>query len=578
MQTFERENKIYGTYDMMEKIVPSLSELSNHKNRQLWNILNLFKLSSDDAYVLASLATIYKKDCRFTIVDKSAYTLLEIIADKLEIRRELCREKKDLIIQSCFSRSGSFHLVLNGWLKLLATDPVKLKEERNGDFESDPFLSIIDDRISIIKNAIVSKTALHILSPMKFGIIGLEKVRSWLEDNNIPVIIAKKKELTLTAFISYCIEAMKMNGIALFDHLPNVPDRMLSDVTNWMSLRWGTIERNCGEDLKERDEVPLEEAEGMLHLLLRFKFSAKEKTEEKISNLFGKNKDLILPRVLKYGVDDSTVSIFKDIITTTTNSKDEMEKLFSLIKHGLKDTCRTERYYDISVINADMDIDILTKVIDANCSEGRKTTLLFNGPSGTGKTAFAHYLANSLRKNLIVKDAADVMQRYWGESEKVVKEAFSEAEHDGVLLFDEIETYLIKGFDSDNAKEHSTLANCFLQCMDMFSGVMIGTTNYADIIDSAFVRRFSKIIEFKYPEEHQMLRLLNLYFPTIGFNSDEINRLAQMNSIGPGDMNAIKDVLPFITTDKQKDYVITSLIKTAKSRLSKNPKNKIGFH
>ena len=134
MQTFERENKIYGTYDMMEKIVPSLSELSNHKNRQLWNILNLFKLSSDDAYVLASLATIYKKDCRFTIVDKSAYTLLEIIADKLEIRRELCREKKDLIIQSCFSRSGSFHLVLNGWLKLLATDPVKLKEERNGDF------------------------------------------------------------------------------------------------------------------------------------------------------------------------------------------------------------------------------------------------------------------------------------------------------------------------------------------------------------------------------------------------------------------------------------------------------------
>ena len=89
MQTFERENKIYGTYDIMEKIVPSLSELSNHKNRQLWNILNLFKLSSDDAYVLASLATIYKKDCRFTIVDKSAYTLLEIIADKLEIRREL---------------------------------------------------------------------------------------------------------------------------------------------------------------------------------------------------------------------------------------------------------------------------------------------------------------------------------------------------------------------------------------------------------------------------------------------------------------------------------------------------------
>ena len=54
MQTFERENKIYGTYDMMEKIVPSLSELSNHKNRQLWNILNLFKLSSDDAHVLAS--------------------------------------------------------------------------------------------------------------------------------------------------------------------------------------------------------------------------------------------------------------------------------------------------------------------------------------------------------------------------------------------------------------------------------------------------------------------------------------------------------------------------------------------
>ncbi|MBP5465873.1 MAG: ATP-binding protein, partial [Treponema sp.] len=50
--------------------------------------------------------------------------------------------------------------------------------------------------------------------------------------------------------------------------------------------------------------------------------------------------------------------------------------------------------------------------------------MLFYGVSGTGKTEFARYIAQSLGKKILLKRASDILGMYVGESEKNIRDAF----------------------------------------------------------------------------------------------------------------------------------------------------------
>ncbi|MCK7578802.1 MAG: ATP-binding protein [Chromatiales bacterium] len=69
--------------------------------------------------------------------------------------------------------------------------------------------------------------------------------------------------------------------------------------------------------------------------------------------------------------------------------------------------------------------------------------LCFYGPPGTGKTAFAEVLAEALDRELVARQASDLLSPYVGETEHNLARLFREIDpRHSVLLLDEVDSFL----------------------------------------------------------------------------------------------------------------------------------------
>jgi DNA polymerase III delta prime subunit len=143
-------------------------------------------------------------------------------------------------------------------------------------------------------------------------------------------------------------------------------------------------------------------------------------------------------------------------------------------------------------INVDNDIDSL---IEGLRRQGAGT-LAFSGPPGTGKSQLARYIAQRLDRPLSVNRASDLLDSFVGMTERHIAQAFSRAARDGaVLLIDEADSLL-------RSREHArhswevTQVNELLSQLDGYRGIAILTTNHADMLDRAVIRRIDVKLEF----------------------------------------------------------------------------------
>lgn len=151
--------------------------------------------------------------------------------------------------------------------------------------------------------------------------------------------------------------------------------------------------------------------------------------------------------------------------------------------------------YDLSMLNLHCRFE-MGAVVRALQARGHGT-LCFYGPPGTGKSALAQYMAATLNKPLIVRQASDLMSKYIGETEQNMAAMFREAEAEGaVLLLDEADSFLQDRRGAQRTYEVSEV-NEMLQGMERFRGIFICTTNLMDRVDQAALRRFTFKIQFK---------------------------------------------------------------------------------
>jgi hypothetical protein len=127
---------------------------------------------------------------------------------------------------------------------------------------------------------------------------------------------------------------------------------------------------------------------------------------------------------------------------------------------------------------------------------------LFTGPSGTGKTLGACWIASRLSMPLYRVDLAAVTSKYIGETEKNLSQLFAHAEAcDVILLFDEADSLF--GRRTDIRDSHDRYANAqtnyLLQRMETFEGIALLTSNSRSRFDSAFMRRLDLVIDFPLP-------------------------------------------------------------------------------
>lgn len=143
-------------------------------------------------------------------------------------------------------------------------------------------------------------------------------------------------------------------------------------------------------------------------------------------------------------------------------------------------------------------------------------TVLFLGPSGTGKTLSAEALACELGLDMFRIDLAGVVSKYIGETEKNLDRVFGAAENaNAVLFFDEADALFGKRSEVKDA--HDRYANIevayLLQKMEQFDGLAVLATNLKQNLDDAFARRLTFTVTFPFPEEPERRQLWEKLWP-----------------------------------------------------------------
>jgi hypothetical protein len=141
--------------------------------------------------------------------------------------------------------------------------------------------------------------------------------------------------------------------------------------------------------------------------------------------------------------------------------------------------------------------------VGANAGAGG-VRALFAGPSGTGKTLAAHWLAHRLAKDLFRIDLAASVSKYIGETEKNLDRAFAAAEElDCILLLDEGDALMTRRTEVGSANDRyaNLETNFLLQRIEAYEGILLVTSNAPDRIDDAFARRMDVVVQFRLPDE-----------------------------------------------------------------------------
>ncbi|HOP31415.1 MAG TPA: ATP-binding protein [Spirochaetota bacterium] len=340
---------------------------------------------------------------------------------------------------------------------------------------------------------------------------------------------------------------------------------------------------------------------------LHFKRFSKKQRIEIWNNILKRSpfKKMITPDIIadlsaRYEVNaggiSSTINSLKQILHTRELKPEEvkpvLENLLSrhskLTGKGINRKAKlvdlTEKY-DLSFLNTDTDISKVVKsvkrVSEMQIDEDKKNNinLLLWGESGTGKTEFAKYLASETGKGLIIKRASDLMNMYVGETEKLIREAFLEAESEKSILFiDEADTFFGSRERANTSWEVSH-TNEFLVQMENFSGILICCTNLLDIFDTAAMRRFNWKVKFNPVLPEKRVPLYEKYFMDNAspLSEKQKKRITGIENLTPGHAKAVHQRLFFIPDETcEHDLIITELEKEASFLKLRAPK-KTGF-
>ena len=157
--------------------------------------------------------------------------------------------------------------------------------------------------------------------------------------------------------------------------------------------------------------------------------------------------------------------------------------------------------------------------------------LLF-GPSGTGKTLAAGWLATQLGLPLYRVDLSAITSKYIGETEKNLAQLLSRAEQsEVVLLFDEADSLFGKRTDVKDSNDRfaNGQTNYLLQRIETFDGITLLTSNSRSRFDSAFSRRLDLIVEFILPGPEERRELWRSHLGNQHHLSDsQINQLSAL--------------------------------------------------
>tara|TARA_B100001142_G_scaffold81719_1_gene82711 strand:+ start:1 stop:2232 length:2232 start_codon:yes stop_codon:yes gene_type:complete len=144
--------------------------------------------------------------------------------------------------------------------------------------------------------------------------------------------------------------------------------------------------------------------------------------------------------------------------------------------------------------------------------------VLLHGPPGTGKTLIAKAVASETKANFTSINGPEIISKYYGESEKQLREIFDEAAANSpaIIFIDELDSIAPKREDVSGEVERRVVAQ-LLTLLDGMQGrdnvIVIGATNRPDAIDPALRRggRFDRELEIGVPDKNGRAEILGIH-------------------------------------------------------------------
>ncbi|MBI2663506.1 CDC48 family AAA ATPase [Candidatus Woesearchaeota archaeon] len=204
--------------------------------------------------------------------------------------------------------------------------------------------------------------------------------------------------------------------------------------------------------------------------------------------------------------------------------------------------------------------------------------VLLHGPPGSGKTLLAKAVANESEANFMLINGPEIMNKYYGESEKRVRDIFEEAEKNApsIIFIDEIDAIAPKREDVHGEVERRVVAQ-LLSMMDGLKSrgqvVVIAATNRPNAIDPALRRpgRFDREIAVGVPDKQGRLNILKIHTRNMPLKGVRLGEIAEITHGFVGAdlsalckeaaMNVLRKILPNIKL-REKEPIPREILET----------------
>lgn len=210
-------------------------------------------------------------------------------------------------------------------------------------------------------------------------------------------------------------------------------------------------------------------------------------------------------------------------------------------------------------------------------------TAIMYGVSGGGKTSGVHQIARLTKRDIMQLDLSEVRSKYYGESEKQVKEIFNSykelcnvSERTPILLLNECDAVLGRRLEGNSTTDttETTLVNLFLEFFENNTGIIIATTNLIDNVDQSFMRRFLFKVKFSTPTPKVVKQILKNKFDFLkekdldtisnryrltGGEIDNIVTKIILNSVLTKSNPTLSEIMKYCEQEKISDYKTAKL-------------------
>lgn len=210
--------------------------------------------------------------------------------------------------------------------------------------------------------------------------------------------------------------------------------------------------------------------------------------------------------------------------------------------------------------------------------------VLLYGPPGTGKTLLAKAMASNMSCNFLKVVASAIVDKYIGESARVIREMFGYAkEHQPCIIFiDEIDAIGGRRFNQGTSADRE-IQRTLMELLNQLDGFeelgsvkVIMATNRPDVLDPALLRpgRLDRKIEIPLPNETSRVDILKIHALNISkkgeIDFEAVCKLA--DGFNGADLRNVCTEAGMFAIRADRDYVVEEDFLKAARKIAENKK------